>query len=209
VVLVAMNPLFVGLASHLFLNERLSRSMAAGLAVAVAGSAIIGLGDLGEGGHRLVGDLMALVGALAGAGYFLIGRRLRARLSLIGYVFPVYAAAALILMTMAGLSSTPLSGYPGIAWLWLLLLALVPQIVGHSSLNWALRHLTATYVTLAVLAEPVGSTLLAWVVLGEPPTWATMVGGALILVGIVIARQGGPPARTGQNARLPKSQNRR
>jgi len=198
VVLVSTHPLFVGVISHLFLQERLDRSTAVGLGIALVGSTIIGLGDVGGGGHRLVGDLLALVGGLSVAGYFLIGRRLRRRLSLLGYVFPVYATAAVILMVVAALAQVPLGGYPADAWLWLLLLALVPQIVGHSSLNWALRHLTATYVTLSVLGEPIGSTLLAWVVLSEPPTLAVVIGGGLVLAGIVIAgrtpQDGGKPS---------------
>lgn len=190
-VLVSVYPLFVGIFSHLFLGERLSRRVALGLVVATAGSATIGLGDAGGDRHRLAGDLLALLGAATAAGYFLIGRRLRARLSLLGYVFPVYGTAAVTLMALSLLASVPLTGYPSATWLWLLLLALVPQIVGHSSLNWALGHLSATYVTLAALGEPIGSSLLAWVVLDEPVTVRTAIGGALILAGIVMAtRQG-------------------
>lgn len=193
VVLVSTSPLFVGLGSHLLLRERLTRPIALGLIVAVAGSVTIGMGDLGRGSHHLLGDLLALIGALAVAGYFLIGRRLRARLSLLGYVFPVYATAALALMAVAALARVPLMGYSSSSWLWLLLLALVPQVVGHSSLNWALRHLTATYVTIAALGEPIGSTALAWLVLRELPPPAAIGGGALILIGIAIASS--PPDR--------------
>lgn len=200
-VLVSVYPLFVGILSHLFLGERLSRRVALGLVVATAGSATIGLGDAGAGRHQLAGDLLALLGAATAAGYFLIGRRLRGRLSLLGYVFPVYGTAAVALMALSLLASVPLTGYPSTTWLWLLLLALVPQIVGHSSLNWALGHLSATYVTLAALGEPIGSSLLAWVVLDEPVTVPTAIGGALILAGIVIAtRQGGTRGRPGRSS---------
>lgn len=189
VVLVTTNPLFVGLGSYLFLKERLGLPMVAGMVIAMAGSLIIGLSDMEAGTNRLTGDLLALLGALAAAGYFMIGRQLRARLSLLGYVFPVYATSAVLLMAVAALSGAPLTGYPTTIWLWLFLLALGPQIVGHSALNWALRHLTATYVTLAILTEPIGSALLAWVILDEPPTLATVVGGGLILAGVVLASQ--------------------
>lgn len=189
VVLVSTNPLFVGVASYFLFKERPGRAMVIGLVIAVIGSAVIGLGDLGQGQDSLVGDLLALLGGLAGAGYFLIGRRLRARLSLLGYVFPVYSTAAVLLMALALVTRTPLTGHSTTTWLWLLLLAVGPQIVGHSSLNWALRHLTATYVTLAALGEPIGSALLALIVLGEPPTLAALIGGALILTGIAIASQ--------------------
>lgn len=187
VVLVSTSPLFVGLGSYLLLKERLSRSLVIGLIVAIAGSIIIGLDGLGEGTHRMTGDLLALAGALSVAGYFLVGRRLRARLSLLAYVFPVYSVAAVTLMAVASLARVPLSGYPSLHWLWLLLLALGPQITGHSSLNWALRHLPATYVTLAVLGEPIGSSVLAWLILREVPSLLTLIGGAVVLVGIAIA----------------------
>ncbi len=187
VVLVSTSPLFVGLGSFLILRERMSRPLVIGLAIATLGSVIIGMDDWGQGTHRLTGDLLALAGALSVAGYFLIGRRLRARLSLLAYVFPVYSTAAVVLMAVAVLARIPLGGYPPIHWLWLLLLALGPQITGHSSLNWALRHLPATYVTLAVLGEPIGSSILAWIILGEVPGIITLLGGALVLTGIAVA----------------------
>lgn len=187
VVLVSTNPLFVGVLSHFVLGERLSSRMVTGMVIAVLGSAIIGLGDLGQGSHQLVGDLLALAGALTVAVYMLIGRRLRARLSLLGYIFPVYGVAALVLMAMALVVEVPLGGYPSEAWMWLVLLALIPQILGHSSFNWALGHLRATFVSLAVLAEPIGSTLLAWLVLHESPTLMTALGAPLVLAGIAIA----------------------
>lgn len=187
VVLVTTAPLFVAVISHFVLDERLTLPVIIGLVVALVGSIVIGVGDLSGGGHQLAGDGLALIGAVAVALYMLIGRSLRARLSLLGYIFPVYGTAALTLMSLALLSGTPLTGYPSRVWLWLALMALIPQIVGHSSLNWALGHLPATYVSLSVLLEPIGSTLLAWLILAEPPTWAAVIGGALILAGVVIA----------------------
>jgi drug/metabolite transporter (DMT)-like permease len=187
VALVTTHPIFVGLASHLLLRERLSRDMLAALVITIAGSVVIGLGDLGKGTHRLWGDVLALLGAVAASGYFLIGRRLRARLSLLAYVFPVYCSAAVVLILVVLLSGLPVLPQRQETWLWLLLLALGPQILGHSSLNWALRYLSATYVTVAVLGEPIGATLLAWWLLGEQPSYWALAGGALILVGIAIA----------------------
>jgi drug/metabolite transporter (DMT)-like permease len=187
VVLVSTSPIFVGLISHLLLRERISREMILALLTATVGSVLIGLGDLGGSSHRLWGDVLALVGAMAGAGYFLIGRRLRVRLSLLAYVFPVYGTAALTLMTIMLLSGLPQVPHRPQTWVWLLLMALGPQILGHSSLNWALRYLSATYVTLATLGEPIGSTLLAWWLLEERPSLWAVVGGALILAGIAIA----------------------
>lgn len=194
VVLVTTQPLFVGLASHLLLRERLARGMVVALILATAGGILIGLGDLGEGTHQLWGDALALVGAIAAAGYFLIGRRLRARLSLLAYVFPVYGTAALTLMAVMRISGFPALPHRPQTWASLLLLALGPQVLGHSSLNWALRYLSATYVTLAMLGEPIGSTLLAWWLLGERPSPWAVIGGALILAGIAVASHAERPA---------------
>lgn len=186
VVLVTTAPLFVGIVSHLFLKERLTKNMISALAMAMIGSTVIGLGDL-SGTHGLVGDALAILGAVAVAGYFLIGRDMRRKLSLLGYVFPVYSTAAIALMCAAALSHAPLTGISYSAWLYLFLMALVPQVIGHSSLNWALGNLSATYVTMSVLAEPIGATILAWAVLGEVPPLFTILGGCLILTGISLA----------------------
>jgi drug/metabolite transporter (DMT)-like permease len=186
VVLMTTHPIFAAIGSYLLLNERLDRRMVVALAVALLGSGIIAAGDLGQGGHRLLGDLLALTGGISAAGYFVIGRRLRARLSLLGYVYPVYATAAILLLLALMISGVPRLPHQQEAWVWLALMAVGPQILGHSSLNWALRYLSATFVTLATLGEPIGSTLLAWWLLGERPTVWTAVGGALILAGIVV-----------------------
>jgi drug/metabolite transporter (DMT)-like permease len=197
VALVWTSPIFVALGSHLFLGERLTREMVIALVVAIGGGVVIGVGDLGEGTHRLFGDVLAVMGAIAGAGYLLIGRRLRARLSLLGYVYPVYGTAALVLMAVMLVSGLPRVPQRSETWLWLTLMALGPQILGHSSLNWALRYLSATYVTLATLGEPIGSTLLAWWLLGERPTLWAVLGGLLILSGIVVASRVERRAREG------------
>ena len=124
------------------------------------------------------------------AGYLIAGRRLRARLALVPYVFVVYGMAALVLIGAAALAGQrpPSPGSP--AWLWILLLALVPQLIGHSSFNWALRHLPATFVSVALLGEPIGSIALAYVVLAETPGPGKLLGAALTLAGIAIAARG-------------------
>jgi len=186
-VLVGTNPLFVGLISHFILQEHLRKRMLVGILIAVAGSAIISLGDWSAGAHQLRGDLLAVAGAVTVAVYMLIGRRLRGQLSLLGYVFPVYGIAALTLMILAFIVGVRLTGYPTQAWVWLVLLAIFPQIVGHSSFNWALGHLPATFVSMAALAEPIGATILAWIILQESPSWVTVLGGLLILIGLSTA----------------------
>ncbi len=187
VVFVDTSPLFVGLASHLLLKERVSRRMFAGIAVSVLGGMIIGYGDFGLGTRELFGDFLALMGAVAVSGYLLVGRKLRRHLSLLSYIFLVYATAAVFLVALCLVTGQPFSGYSQQTYLMFILLAVVPQVIGHSSYNWALKYLPATFVGVGTLGEPIGSTILAYFILNEVPTLAKIGGGALILMGIYLS----------------------
>jgi drug/metabolite transporter (DMT)-like permease len=124
------------------------------------------------------------------AGYLLIGRRLRVKLSLVPYIFVVYGMAALLLVIMMFAAGQSPFGYQPVTYLWLLALALIPQLVGHSTLNWALRYLPASFVSIALLGEPIASTVLAYFLLKETPGPLKVVGAALILAGIYAASLG-------------------
>lgn len=189
VVLVTTNPLWVALLAPLFLKERLSRAVIIGMLVALAGGALVALssGGLNLGSEAMLGNLLALVGAWTGAGYILIGRRLRPVLPLTPYIFLVYGMAALVLAGMLAFSGLPVLGFSGEVYIYMLLLALLPQLLGHSSFNWALAHLPASFVSIALLGEPVGAIILAFFLLGETPGLLELLGGALILAGIFIA----------------------
>ncbi len=191
VVLVATNPLFVALASVILLRESLARSTWIGILVAVAGGFLVGAADLGANGASVAGDLLALAGSIAVSGYVLIGRRLRSKLSLLGYVGVVYSTAALILLTLAIASGASLAGYSPTGYLLLILIALVPQVVGHTAFNYALRYISAALVAVILLSEPVGATLLAVPLLKEIPSPLKLLGGALVLAGILIATRNG------------------
>jgi drug/metabolite transporter (DMT)-like permease len=188
--LVSTYPAFVAVASYLWLGERASWRTVAGILIAVAGSVVVGYGDLGAGSEPLLGDLLALLGGLAGAGYMLVGRSVRRTASLLAYIFVAYSTGAAVLVMVCLVAGQPFTGYSRETYLVLLLLALVPQILGHSSFNWALRYLSATFVSVTVLGEPIGATLLAILVLGEVPPPIRMGGVALILAGIYLASQG-------------------
>jgi drug/metabolite transporter (DMT)-like permease len=187
VVLVATSSLFVGLLSPLLLKESVAPGMLAGILVAVVGSGVLGLGDVGGGNAPLVGDLLALAGAVCAAGYLMIGRTLRPKLSLFTYIFVVYSVAALLLLIIALASRQPMGGFSSVTYGWIFFLAVGPQLVGHSAFNWALRYLSAAYVTVTLLSEPIVSSLLAWLLLSEPPTALEVLGGGLILVGLLVA----------------------
>lgn len=202
VVLVSIAPLFVGLLSPLFLHERPTRRVAFGILMAFAGTLVIAGQDacagsaagfacppLRElfGGPALRGDLLALAGAATVAGYMLIGRRVRARVPLIPYISLTYGCAAVGLILMALIAGQPLAGFPAPAYGWFALLAIGPQLIAHSTYNWTLRWLPAALVSISLLGEPVGSTALAWLLLGEVPAGWTLAGAAVILAGIVLA----------------------
>jgi drug/metabolite transporter (DMT)-like permease len=202
VVLVTTGPIWVALASWLIFREKLTAPIIIGLIVAVCGGMLVGLSDsagLGLSGMQLWGDFLALAGAWFVAGYLLIGRQLRKRMSLLAYIYIVYGMAAVMLIGLAllsGASFTQLpdgTPYPAGVFVWLLLLAILPQLVGHSSYNYALRFLPPTYVAIVALAEPIGASLLALVVLHEVPPPLTITGAIVILIGIGIASR---PVRT-------------
>ena len=206
VVLVSTGPLWVAILSPLFLNERLTRITIFGLVLALVGGTVIGLSEacitqnglqcpqLSQAlqGRAMWGNFLALCGALAVSGYLLIGRKVRASqsASLIPYIFLVYGTAAVVLMVfMFAAENTPL-GYSSAAYGWIFLLAVVPQLIGHSTFNWLLKYLSATMVAVTTLAEPIGSAVLAYIFLKESPSRAVLIGGALIFTGIfLISRQ--------------------
>ncbi|MCS6937440.1 MAG: DMT family transporter [Candidatus Bipolaricaulota bacterium] len=196
VVLVTTNPIFVALGSRFLLHEPMPRALVLGILISVGGGVLVGYGDLLAGPNVLLGDGLALLGAMMASAYFLIGRRLRAHTDLLTYIFLVYGAAAIVLVTIALLGRQPLLGFSPPTYLWLLLLALGPQLIGHTSLNWALRFLPAGSVAVVVLGEPIGSALLAFFLLQEPLTPLKLFGGALILTGIYLALRAPGSAKT-------------
>ena len=201
VVLVQTAPLFVALLSPLILRERLSRSIVAGLILALIGSLIIGLSDAcswSDGlrcpsigsffrGSAMKGDLLALAGAAAGAGYIMIGRRVRSTVTLIPYITLTYGTASVVLIVLMLRAGQSPFGYSPQTYLWFLLLALLPQLFAHSTYNWALRYLSAALVSISQLGEPVSSTILAYLILRETPTMLRIVGAVIILTGIGVA----------------------
>jgi len=203
VVLVSTSPLWVAILAPLTIHEPVGRSVLVGMGLALVGVTVVGLSDSCSlvglsslqcppvpeflGGSALLGDLRVLAGPFAAAGYLLIGRSLRERMSLIPYIFVVYGMAAVVLVgIMFAAGETPI-GYEPQVYFWFLLLALVPQLLGHSTFNWALGYLPAAFVSVTLLGEPIGSALLAYFILGEVPTALMIFGAILILIGIAVA----------------------
>jgi drug/metabolite transporter (DMT)-like permease len=199
-VFVSTGPLWVALLSPLLLNERPGKVAVLGLVLALTGGILIGLSDAcswNQGiscptlqglfqGRQVWGNFLALLGAWAVTGYLIIGRKVRSGMSLLPYIFLVYGMAALLLIIFMPISANSPFGYEPKAYGWVLLLAIVPQLIGHSVLNWALKHMSATFVAISTLGEPVGSAILAIFILKEFPSNMGIWGGVLILAGITL-----------------------
>ena len=193
--LVSTNPIWIALISWIFFREKLGLWLFVGIAAAIGGSGLIFLSDArpdagGLNGSPLLGNLLALLGSLTVCGYLLIGRRLRKTISLIPYIWLVYSSAAFALVTSALIAGYPLTGFSTVAWLCLVGLAVGPQLLGHSAFNWALKHVSATFIAIVILGEPIGSAILASLIFGERFELLQLAGFAMLLAGIFLASRG-------------------
>lgn len=188
--LVTTNPVWVTLFGWLLFREAPSGLTLLGIGIALLGGLLIGLGDAqgGGGANPLLGDLLALLGAVAASLYFLLGREAQRRgLSILEYVRIAYTTAALLLLPLPYLFGGGYGGYPLEVYGYILLMALLPQLVGHTSFNWATRHIPPVLVTLAILFEPVGASLLAFLLFGELPGAQVLLGALVLLIGVGMA----------------------
>jgi drug/metabolite transporter (DMT)-like permease len=186
-VLVNTIPLWVGVLTPLITRERVSRLTLISIAISILGATIIAFGGVAVDSRALRGDALALAGAFCGSVYILLGRNLRRKLSLLAYIFVCYGSAAVILWAWVLALGLPITGFSARTYGAFLGMAVVSQILGHSSYNWALRWFSAGMVAVSLLAEPIGATILAYFLFGEGLTWPKFTGCAIILGGIYIA----------------------
>ncbi len=190
VALVTTNPIWLAIFEALFLKRRPSPIGALGIALAVLGAGLIGFADAGgesPGKAPLLGDLLALLGAWAVSGYLLLGQAAQRQLGTAGYVAIAYTAAALVLLPLPWVLGLGYLGHPPPFYLWLLLIAALPQLVGHTSINYAVRAFGPTRVALFILFEPLVAALAALALFGEVPPAGVLWGGGLLLLGVGIA----------------------
>ncbi|ELY43360.1 DMT family transporter [Natronorubrum sulfidifaciens] len=187
VTIVQTQPIFVAFGAGLLLDERIRRGTVSGIAVAVVGATVMSFGDAGHAplsDATVYGNALALLGAVTVAGYVLAGRSIRQRVPLFPYVTVVYTACALTLFVLVGAQGHAYVDYPTREWLLFLGMAVGPGVFGHTVVNWVLKHLESVVVSVAWLGEPVGATVLAFVLLAEVPDTVTVVGGLVVLAGI-------------------------
>lgn len=165
---------------------RVPRGVVVGVALAFAGVLVMTGVDAGTSTRALVGDLLALGGGMAAAGYTLVGEQVRRTTSTGVYTLVAYGTTALLLAPLCLLAGLPLAGYASRTWVELVVLAVAAQIVGHTFLNAALPAVGATPLSLAILLEIPGASLVAWAWLGEVPAPAVVPGAVMVLVGLAL-----------------------
>lgn len=186
VVLVALQPVFVALGSLLVLKETIPLKALLSGALALSGTFIIGAESLQLGKQALLGDILAITGALFAALYWMTGRVVRQKLSVTAYTYIAYSSCALLLLLFTLFQGLPLFAYPPREWLLFVASALVPTLGGHSIFNWALGYVKSLVVSVAILGEAVGASILAFFILGEVPGTLELVGGLIILLGLYL-----------------------
>jgi drug/metabolite transporter (DMT)-like permease len=197
VVLVTTNPIFVGIFSYLFLRETQPIELIASIILSFLGSIILAVGDSGLRGLSianpsfLLGDSLALLGALMTSGYLMVGSKARQEMDLVSYAALVYSSSALFLLIASFSFRIPFTGYRSSSYMFMVLLAIVPQLIGHTSINWALKHLKASMIAITALGEPIGASILAYVIFQERISSFQGAGIMLIFLAIIIASRKG------------------
>lgn len=187
--LVTTNPIWVALLSWKWFGEKPTRITFLGICITVMGGIVIGLDNTSvTGSNPMLGNGLAIVGAWAASLYILLGREAqRSGLSVGHYVLVAYSVAAIALLPLPFFAGASYLGYPLITYAYIALMALLPQLIGHTSFNWSIRHMPPTLVTLVILLEPIGSTVLASVLFREIPGVQVVLGAIVLLVGVAVA----------------------
>jgi len=192
VVLVTTTPVFAAIFSARLLGEKAGRKAWAGIVLSVAGAALIAWGDYSGApavgprpGAALLGDVLAFAGAIFAAAYLTLGRTVRERAPLVGYLVIVYGTGAAAVAAGALLRGDRFFRYPPRDWLLFAVMAIVPNLIGHSLLNWAVRRMRTYVVNVAVLGEPILATIYAIVLFREVPGPVWAAGTLMILSGLL------------------------
>lgn len=190
VILVTSHPILVGTISHFILKDKLSKINFIGIFVAIAGVMILTMGDFRTGtfsDNMLLGDILAFLAGICAGIYILGGRKMRKKLPVATYAFMVYLFATIFLLFQCLATNTQIYPMPANEYWLFLAMALIPGVLGHTLYNWSLKHVTATVVSVSLLGEPIGASILALFMLGEIPGYFVFIGGPIVLAGILMA----------------------
>jgi drug/metabolite transporter (DMT)-like permease len=193
--LANLAPIFVTAVTWFVFRETPQRRFLAGLAAAISGTLLLIGASFGQGGSALLGDALGVVTAMFYAAYQLSVSRLRAQVPTASVMAWSSMVMAVLLLPIAWVSGERILPLTDSGWLKLIGIALFAQVVGQSLIAWAMAHLTATFSSVGLLLQPVMATLFAWILLGETVGPLQFAGGALVLTGIMLAKQGSSPKR--------------
>src|SRR5690625_4052338 len=177
-------PIFIG--TYVFFGERFSIAAIISMLITLFGSFIIGWGDLQISGLALLGDILAILGAITVTVYFLLGQKLRRTLSLMTYTFIVYSSSAFLLLIYNVLIGNNFVSFSSNTWIWFFALAIIPTFFGHSLFNWALKWVSTSTISMAIVFEPIGASILAYFILGEHLSWSQFLGGSIVIFGLFL-----------------------
>jgi len=185
-VLVTLQPLFAFIGTYFFFKERLSIKTISSGVIAIGGSILISWGDFKISGTALYGDMLALIACALVTAYLLFGQDVRKRLSLVTYTFVVYGISTFTLFFYVLLKGESFGPYPANDWVWFILLAIVPNLLGHTLFNWSLKYVSTNVISIAILFEPIGAAILAFYVFNEHLISSQVIGGFIVISGILL-----------------------
>lgn len=185
-VLVTLQPLFAIVGTYFFFKERLSLKALVAMLIAIAGSVLISWGDFQLGGSAFYGDMLALIACAFVTGYMLFGQDVRSRVGLTTYTMIVYAVSAITLAVYMLVKGESFTTNEPMNWLWFALLAIVPNLLGHTLFNWAIKYVSTNTTSIMILFEPIGASILAYWIFNEHLIITQYVGGAVVIVGILL-----------------------
>ncbi|WP_394603774.1 DMT family transporter [Fictibacillus sp. UD] len=183
-ILLSLQPVFVMIGAFIVFKEKTSKAAMIGMLVAIIGAIMIGWGDIGISAQHIQGDLLSILGTIVVALHMLIGQKLLKSIPATLYSFTVFLTAVIVFVVYNTFLNIPMTGYPEKEWGIFLLLAIIPTVFGHVLFNWLLKYVTAATISMAILGEPVGATMLAYILIGETLTVSQWIGGAIVLSGL-------------------------
>ena len=185
-VLVTLQPIFAFIGTYVFFKERVAFQSIVAVIVAISGSLLISWGDFRVSGAALYGDILALIACAFITGYLLFGQDVRKRLSLMTYTMVVYSVSTITLFFYVLFTGQSFGPYETVDWFWFLMLAIVPNLLGHTLFNWSLKWVSTNAISIAILLEPIGATILAFFIFSESLILSQVIGGIIVILGIAL-----------------------
>lgn len=188
--LIITQPIIVAVLAHFLLKERINRWVIIAVVLTLIGAGLMSGGDLQLGREYLIGDLLAFLGAIMAAFYLLAGRSVRRKIDILPYITIIYSVAALVLLPICLIVQSPIFHLSDKSYFWIFMLTAIPTLIGHSLYNWTLRYMKVFTVNIAIIAEPILATIMAWLIFAEKPGVFLYPGAMLLMLALIFAFKG-------------------